>query len=103
MSSLYLGNTSNHSFQLTRHIHIYSKIVPVFIMDLVIQEGDIALMTVKESSRHCYKKLWKECKDLTNIEDSLDFHAPYKEKVLNFIVYLREVKGIFTMIYHLIS
>ena len=92
MSAPYLGNTSNRSFQLTRCVYIYSKIVHVFVMDLVIQEGDIALMTVKDSSCHCYKKLWKESKDLTNVEDSLDFHAPYKEKVLNFVGYLRKVK-----------
>ena len=72
-------------------------------MDLVIQKDDIASMTVKESSRHHNKKLWKESKDFTNVEDSLDFRAPYKERVLNFVGYLREVKGIFTIIYHLIS
>ena len=55
-------------------------------MKLVIQQDDIALMTIKEASCHRYMKLWKDFKYFTDVEDILDLHTGYEEEVSNFVI-----------------
>ena len=70
----------------------------VLIMDvLTIQSDEVALQAIKENTRPCYLKLWKDFKEFTG-DESLDIRVPSEDEILNFLRHLRDDKGIFNCI-----
>ena len=67
---------------------------------LTIQSDEVALQAIKEITRRCYKKLWKDFKQFTG-EESLNFWVPSEDEILNFVRHLCGDKVIFNCIYNI--